>query len=641
MKKSTTILGISLLIAMLLVPTMTKADVMVQSPDGSVFAVIQDRFKNDVKIDVCASWVKADQTKDIQIMFTIQNLGISFDRYDMSHPTLENIGQITSSAVSYDMLAGKKSHCENAYSECRMSFSNPANQNLILCLRVYNDGVAYRYEIPSLSGAQLKDEFTTITVDKAANRWLQSYDPGYERYFPCQAAGDVKKGQWGYPALFEFPKDCWALISEANIEYMQSGSWLNNSKNENEYKVVPGENKLAIDGKWHTPWRVCMVGSLADIVASTLVEDVSEPSKIADTRWIRPGVVSWVYWAYNHGSKDYQIVKQYIDMGKTLKLPYVLIDWEWDVMGNGGDIDDCLAYAKKQGVKCLLWYNSSTAWITDANGPQFRLNTPENREKEFAMLEAKGVAGVKIDFFDGDKEETMRYCQDILESAARHHLLVNFHGATLPRGWRRTYPNLMSTEGVLGAEWYNNNPQLTNNAPWHNATLPFTRNVVGPMDYTPCTFTDSQHPHITSDGHELALPVLFESALQHLADKPEGYLRQRPEVQKFLGQLPSRWDDTRLLLGYPGKYVVMARRCGKAWYVAGINGTNEPLQVNLDWSFLGKSANVTMFLDLNPRDGNYTNVKGRGFDVQTVKVKAKSRQTVNMIPRGGFVMVAR
>lgn len=641
MNRTMTIKSLALILAMFLMSAMAKADAIVESPDGRVTACITSINKNDVMIDVLALPHNAVKKSDIQPLFTIKHLGIVFDSYDMSHPTLNKISSVTTSKVSYDMLAGKKSHCENAYRECRLSFTNPANQNLVVCLRVYNDGVAYRYEIPELKGAQLKDELTTVVMKNAENRWIQSYDGGYERYFPLQATGDVKKGQWGYPALFEFPNDCWTLISEANIEYLQSGSWLSNASNENEYKIVTGENKLSIDGAWHTPWRVCMIGSLADVVESTLIEDVSEASKITDTSWIQPGVVSWVYWAYNHGSKDFQIVKQYIDMAQQLKLPYVLIDWEWDVMGNGGNIDDCLAYAKSKGVKCLLWYNSSTAWITDANGPQFRLNTPENREKEFAMLESKGVAGVKIDFFDGDKEATMRYHQDILESAARHHLLVNFHGATLPRGWRRTYPNLMSTEGVLGAEWYNNNPELTNKAPWHNATLPFTRNVVGPMDYTPCTFSDSQHPHITSDGHELALTVLFESALQHLADKPEGYLRQRPEVQKFFGELPSRWDETRLLSGYPGEYVVMARRDGKTWYVAGINGTNEPKQVNIDWSFLGKSAKATMFFDPNVQNDTYQNVKGRGFDVQTVKIKAKSRQAVNILPRGGFVMVVK
>lgn len=162
-------------------------------------------------------------------------------------------------------------------------------------------------------------------------------------------------------------------------------------------------------------------------------------------------------------------------MAKTLHLPYVLIDAEWDEMKNGATIEEALKYAMDRGVKPLLWYNSSTAWIKawGAPGPHNRLNAPENREKEFAWLEKMGVAGVKIDFFAGDKQETMEYCIDLLECAARHHLMVNFHGATVPRGWQRTYPNLLSTEGVYGAEWYNNESVLTKKAACHNATLPF------------------------------------------------------------------------------------------------------------------------------------------------------------------------
>ena len=318
---------------------------------------------------------------------------------------------------------------------------------------------------------------------------------------------------------------------------------------------------------------------------STLVTDVSEPSKIADTHWIQPGTVSWIYWAYNHGSNDYNIIKQYVDMAVSLRLPYVLIDAEWDTMQGGKTIEDAINYAKSQGVKPLIWYNSSVGWVDGAPTPKYRLNKKEDREKEFAWCERMGVAGVKIDFFSGDNQLNMDYQQDLLECAARHHLLVNFHGATIPRGWQRTWPNLLSTEAVYGAEWYNNVPTFTDKAARHNATLPFTRNVIGPMDYTPCTFSDSQHPHITTNAHELALTVLFESGLQHLADKPESYLAQPKEVQEFLSNLPTVWDETRLVSGYPGEYVVMARRSGTTWYVAGINGTDSvktiPLSVFL------------------------------------------------------------
>ena len=222
----------------------------------------------------------------------------------------------------------------------------------------------------------------------------------------------------------------------------------------------------------------------------------------------------------------------------------------------------------------------------------------------------------------------MNYCIDLLESAARHHLLVNFHGATIPRGWQRTYPNLMTTEGVYGAEWYNNVPTFTDKAACHNATLPFTRNVIGPMDYTPCTFSDSQHPHITTKAHELALTVLFESGLQHLADKPESYLSQPQAVREFLSNLPNVWDETRFVSGYPGESVVMARRYGTTWYVAGINGTNEDKTLNANLDFLPKDGVATIFAD----DGN-----GGWLHSQSPILNFQ----FSISPRGGFVMVVR
>jgi hypothetical protein len=324
-------------------------------------------------------------------------------------------------------------------------------------------------------------------------------------------------------------------------------------------------------------------------------------------------------------------------MAVTLKLPYVLIDAEWDQMKDGKSIEDAVAYANQKGIKPMIWYNSSVGWIDGAPTPKFRLNKPEDREKEFAWCEKIGVAGVKIDFFSGDCQRDMTYCIDLLESAAKHHLLVNFHGATVPRGWQRTYPNLMSTEGVYGAEWYNNVPTFTNVAASHNTTLPFTRNIIGPMDYTPCTFSDSQHPHITSDAHELALTVLYESALQHLADKPESYLVQPQKVQDFFGKLPTTWDETRYVSGYPGESVVLARRSGDTWYVAGINGTNEKKTLDVDLSFIdGADRCVQTFADADPSQYQLAGDKD-----WLISCGNQIPRTMTCQPRGGFVLVIK
>ena len=548
--------------------------------------------------------------------------------------SVQKTGKARRVVADYQMLTGKKLHCANEANEYLLTLDDGVR----LVVRLYNDGLAFRYE----GVKEPRKEQTAYRIPAGAKRWLQKWSDGYEGFYPL--ATEATNGRWGYPALLEPVDGVFALISEANIERGQSASCLYSE--DGIYKVVPDET---IAGKEldRSPWRVVIVGTLPDVVASTLVTDVSDDSKIADTSWIQPGTVSWIYWAYNHGSNDYQIIKKYVDMAVALKLPYVLIDAEWDEMRDGKTIEDAVNYAKSQGVKPLIWYNSSVGWIHGAPGPKFRLNKPEDREKEFAWCERIGVAGVKIDFFSGDNQMNMDYCIDLLESAAKHHLLVNFHGATIPRGWQRTWPNLMSTEGVYGAEWYNNVPTFTDKAAAHNATLPFTRNIIGPMDYTPCAFSDSQHPHITSHAHELALTVLFESGLQHLADRPESFLSQPHDVQQFLSSLPTVWDETRLLSGYPGESVVMARRSGKIWYVAGINGTDEEktlpllienseLKIEMDGSSQSSISNLQSSIKNHGDIVLFGDRDERSFFV-SLQEEYPTQMTCR--PRGGFVLV--
>ena len=533
----------------------------------------------------------------------------------------------------YQMVIGKRLHCTNQANEYQWSVSGGGE----LVMRVYNDGLAFRYN--GLTG----EEPTTYVIPEGTRRWIQQWTDGYEGFFPLATTYKVKpvrsfsgtfksaegwNNRWGYPALVEATPGVFALITEANIEWGQSASCLYNDKE--RYRVVQaehitGKNSDYEQGKGHTPWRVVIVGRLSDVVESTLVTDVSNPSRITDVSWIQPGVVSWVYWAYNHGSNDFNIIKKYVDLAVALHLPYVLIDAEWDTMKDGKTVEDAVNYAKSQGVKPMIWYNSSVGWVDGAPTPKYRLNKAYDREKEFAWCEKIGVVGVKIDFFSGDNQMNMDYCQDLLECAARHHLYVNFHGATVPRGWQRTWPNLLSTEGVYGAEWYNNVPTFTDKAASHNATLPFTRNVIGPMDYTPCAFSNSQHPHITSNAHELALTVLFESGLQHLADRPESFLAQPQQVQKFFSELPAAWDETRFVSGYPGESCVLARRSGNTWYVAGINGTDEPKTLDCNLSFIKGRRKVTVFAD-------------RANEPWVISTATTLPTKMECQPRGGFVI---
>ena len=540
----------------------------------------------------------------------------------------------------YEMLAGKRHRCSNEAYEYTAELAS----DLLLRVRLYDDGLAFRYECSGLSNVLPPQEQTTFRIPDGTRRWMQRWSDGYEGFYPLTNTAHRERANGrtpriGFPALLEPADGLFALITEANIQRRQSAASL--FVEGDRYRVVPDKNEVLLSGSWNTPWRLVITGALADIVESTLVTDVAEPCQLQDVSWIKPGVVSWVYWAYNHGSNDYNIIKKYVDMAVALHLPYVLIDAEWDEMKDGKTIEDAVAYARSCNIKPLIWYNSSVGWVNGAPGPKFRLNKPEDREREFAWCERIGVAGVKVDFFSGDTQANMDYCIDLIEDAARHHLLMNFHGATIPRGWQRTYPNLLSTEGVYGAEWYNNVPTFTERAARHNATLPFTRNVIGPMDYTPCTFSDSQHPHITSDAHELALTVLFESGLQHLADRPESYFSQPSSVQHFLMQLPASWDETRLLDGYPGEYVVMARRSGSTWYIAGINGSDSVREVAL------KGID-----NLRPRrrDGNQAAPTGTLFlDDElaageriahfSISENATLPATITCQPRGGFVIV--
>ncbi len=531
--------------------------------------------------------------------------------------------------ADYHMLQGKRLHCTNRANEYVCTYRDTNGKPLRLVIRLYNDGIAFRYELEGLGGEQLLQEHTTYSIPEGTRRWFQQWSDGYEGFFPMTTTGEGRRHRWGYPALMEPQAGVFALIAEANIERRQSASSLVNDGEPSLYRVFNDENKALLSGEWHTPWRVVIIGSLADVVESTLITDVSEPTQMQDTDWIQPGVVSWIYWAHNHGSNDLRIIRQYIDMAATLHLPYMLIDAEWDEMKDGNCVADALAYAHKKGVKPMIWYNSSVGWVNGAPGPKFRLNKPEDREREFAWCHKLGVAGVKVDFFAGDTQANMDYQMDLLESAARHHLLINFHGSTIPRGWQRTYPHLLSTEGVYGAEWYNNVPTFTDRAARHNATLPFTRNVIGPMDYTPCAFSDSQHPHITSHAHELALTVLYESGLQHLADRPESFFAQPQAVQQFLSRLPAVWDETRLIAGYPGESAVIARRSGRTWYVAGINGTDSEQTLALSFDRLHlRSPRALAFYDSGRKD--------QPWDIR--EITALPRQ-LKLQPRGGFLLV--
>jgi len=540
----------------------------------------------------------------------------------------------------YTAIHGKKSVCANSANEVVVSFENPSKAKLNIIIRAYNDGIAFRYEFPEKAGSfTMKDELTSFSIAKETTRWMERWNPANEGLYTAMTNRMIP-AEWGYPALFNTSdKSCWFLMHEADVDRSYCGTKLSNATDSTKYKLTfpnqrdgrgIGQSQPVVTLPWKSPWRVIIMGALADVVESTLVDDVSTPSIIKNTSWIKPGVASWNYWSSNHGTKDYKIVTDFADLAAEMNWPYTLLDWEWDGMTNGGNLEDALKYIHSIGIKPLMWYNSGGPHTGVTSTPRDRMLTHENRVEEFTKLKKLGVAGVKIDFFESEKQDMIKYYLDILEDAAQFQMMVYFHGCIVPRGWARTYPNLMTYEAVRGAEWYNNTPDFTMPAPEHNATLPFTRNVVGSMDYTPVTFTNSQYPHITSYAHELALSVLFESGMQHMADRPEGYYELPDAAKTFLKNVPNAWDDTKLLDGYPGQDVIIARRKGTSWYIGGINAdSRREKRKTIKFDFLPEGVKYKLTLIT---DGKHD----KDFDTQYMVVDKSGTVDVKLLRRGGF-----
>ncbi|SHM49594.1 Glycosyl-hydrolase 97 C-terminal, oligomerisation [Chitinophaga jiangningensis] len=542
---------------------------------------------------------------------------------------------------TYTALHGKRSACTNTANEVSYSFVNPTGAALNLVVRAYNDGIAFRYEFPEKSGSYtVTDELTAYTIPNETTRWLEKWNPPNELLYSVMSDTSVQKGEWGYPGLFKSKHDsCWFLLHEADLNGSYCGTKLSNLTNAATYKLTfpnpadgngHGASQPVIQLPWQSPWRVIILGSLADVVASTLVDDVSAPAVVKETDWIKPGIASWNYWSSNHGTMDYKIVCAFADLAAAMNWPYTLLDWEWDAMGNGGKLEDAIRYIHSKGLKPLMWYNSGGPHTSVSSTPRNRLLTHESRVKEFTWLKQLGVAGIKVDFFESEKQEMIQYYLDILKDAADFKILVYFHGCLVPRGWSRTYPHLLTYEAVRGAEWYNYDPAFTTAAPIHNTILPFTRNVVGAMDYTPVTFTNSQFPHITSYGHELALSIVFESGMLHMADRPDGYEQLPDAAKSFLKNVPVAWDDTRLLDGYPGKNMILARRKGSSWYIGAISAALGEETKAIPFNFLPEGVKYRLTLIT---DGAHDKVLSTRYEV----VDKSSTIDVKLLRRGGFV----
>ncbi len=580
-------------------------------------------------------------------------LGLRRDDQDFSHGLVfVRAGEVQTIDQSYAMVTGKQRTLRDHCCEQTLTFRNAQGGRLELVLRAYDDGVAFRYRFPETQSAQrtITAELTGFKLPLDGAAFTQPYDqvstyaPAYEAYYgnalPIGAPAPYDMG-WCFPALFQVPS-AWLLITEAGLDGTYCGCRLEQNAEGGLYRLRfpdaregngTGEATPRSTLPWSTPWRVIIAGKqLSSIVESNLVSHLNPPSALTDVDWIKPGRVAWSWWSDQASPKSPQAQRAFIDLAGRMSWEYCLIDANWNEMPADA-IPTLVEYGAAKGVGLLLWYNSGGPHNSVTEAPRDRLHERGIRRKEMQWLAKIGVKGVKVDFFQSDKQNVIQHYLDILNDAADFHLMVNFHGCTVPRGWQRTFPHLISMEAVRGSENYLADPAFPSKAPWHNTILAFARNVVGSMDFTPVAFSDARYAHSTTYGHELALPVIFESGWLHFADKPAAYFALPDAAQDYLRRIPVVWDETRLLAGEPGKFVLLARRHGDEWYVGAINGQTTAQTVECALSLLAEARYEAVEIRDAEQTGKLT--------VGARRIDKNSTIRITLQPFGGYVLLAK
>lgn len=554
---------------------------------------------------------------------------------------------------SYRIATAKKSSVTYLANRRVISFLNKRNEMLNIIFQVSDDGVAFRYEFPGRSEdiKKVQQELTSFHFIEGSRAWLQpktEAQSGWEHSNPSYEAHymmDIKTGTpspgkngWVYPALFRYD-DVWMLITEAALGRTYCGTALQQFSDSNEYKInFPQEPEKFTNGvlypesklPWLTPWRIITIGSLKTVAESTLGTDLALPAIKIDSSFIKPGRASWSWIMSKDNFIVYDEQKKYIDYAADMGWEYCLVDAVWDKKIGIEKIKELADYAASKNVGLLLWYNSAGDWNTVKYTPKGKLLTHEDRVKEFSLLQQMGIKGIKVDFFGGDGQSFMNYYQDILEDAAQYKLLVNFHGATLPRGWHRTYPNLMTTEAVYGYEMITFNQKDADAAPPHMVMSALVRNAFDPMDFTPVNlFEVPKIARRTSITFEMATAVLFLSGIQHFAESPEGMAAVPVAAKDFMKKIPVQWDEVRFIDGYPGKYLLIARRSGQKWYVAGINAEKSRKLFRYSLPFIENDRQGKIF---------FSNAAG---ELKVGSFTNKTAETFETLPEtnNGFVIV--
>ena len=553
---------------------------------------------------------------------------------------------------NYQMLNAKRKNCGYKANKKTLHFRNSFNQHMDIIFQVSDDGVGFRYFFPGKSTGikNITEEVTSYHFPSSARAWLQpmqvaktgweSTNPAYEEHYQQNmnaGTSSPSTAGWIFPAFFKY-NNTWLLITEAALDSNYCASRLKAEAPDAEYSIGFPDPREVFTGKgylpqaklpFYSPWRIITIGNLKTIVESTLGTDLAKPAIKMDQSFIKPGKASWSWIMSKDDYIVYDEQKKYIDFAADMKWQYCLVDVDWDRKIGYDKMNELCRYAAAKNVGVLVWYNSAGDWNTVKYTPKSKLLIHEDRMKEFGRLKEIGVKGVKIDFFGGDGQSVIKYYLDILHDAAASQLLVNFHGATLPRGWARTYPHLMTMEAIRGFEFITFNQTDADAAPAHCAMLPFTRNTFDPMDFTPMNLykIPTKVQRKTTSAFELATSILFLSGIQHYAESPEGMSHIPGYVKQFLSDLPAYWDDVKFIDGFPGRYVVLARRSGRKWYVAGINAENSEKKLHLNLSSLGKRNTFSI-----------TDGSDSLFTRKTLQLNQFKNQ-ITMKPLGGFVMV--
>ncbi|MFB6151233.1 MAG: glycoside hydrolase family 97 catalytic domain-containing protein [Haloarculaceae archaeon] len=522
---------------------------------------------------------------------------------------------------SYEMARGKARERHHEAVATTATFTHPdAGGDVHVDLRVAGDGVAFRYRVTGAARARYTGDETTLELPRDAVSYLIPFDKAHEASARQQPVVETD-GEYCPPGLFEVDGE-WLLLGEAGADGDYAAARLRAGESAVTYELP----ETQMNGRFpvETPWRIAVAGDLATVVESTLATDLVDPDAVSDDGepgageapfdgdWVEPGRVAWSWWSESDSPDDFDRQREYVDYAAERGWEYALVDAGWQRRAD--EVPDLIDYADERGVGVFLWSH----WRD--------LDTESKRAARLPAWSDWGAAGVKVDFMDSDDQGRMAFYDRLAEDAAAQNLMVNFHGSVVPSGIQRRYPHVMTYEGVMGAEYY----KWSTLSAEHNCTLPYTRNVVGPMDYTPVTFSaDSRH---TAAGHELALSVVFESALQHWADSVDEYAA-RPAAESFLETVPAAWEETRFVTGHPGTEATVARRArddhdAGEWFLGSITAGPQRI-VTADCSFLPDgewSAHVV-------RDDG-----ADGLETETWTVTGDEALDVVVAPNGGFAV---